>query len=113
MAFRTAGPQHVVGRAPDGSELDVVGLPAVDVVLSVPAPLGGDPGPVAARYLGGVAGFAGIDPTALIAWVESVTNDWDRANDLLATATVGGWGAELRTIGAPRYLRLTLVAPGS
>jgi hypothetical protein len=111
MAFGSAGPHHVIGRAPDGVELDIVGSPVVQLVLSVPAPPGADPGPIAARYLAGVAGFAGIDPTALIAWVESATADWSRSTDLLATATVGGWRAELRTIGDPRYLRLDLVAP--
>jgi hypothetical protein len=112
MAFGSAGPHHVVGRAPDGVELDIVGSPVTQVVLSVPAPPGTDPGPLAARYLSGVATFGGIDPTALIAWVESVTADWNRAAALLATSTVGGWTAELRTIGDPRYLRLNLVAPG-
>jgi hypothetical protein len=112
MAFGSAGPHHVVGRAPDGVQLDIVGSPATQVVLNVPAPPGTDPGPVAARYLSGVATFAGIDPTALIAWVESATADWNRAAALLATSTVGGWSAELRTVGDPRYLRLNLVAPG-
>lgn len=112
MAFSRVGPHHVIGRAPDGVELDVVGDPVSQVVLSVPAPPGVDPGATAAPYLSGVATFAGIDPTALIAWFESVTADWNRAADLLATSAVGGWNAELRTIGDPRYLRLDLVAPG-
>ena len=43
MSFEPAGPHHRVGRAPDGTELDLVGVPVEEVVLSVPAddPAGG------------------------------------------------------------------------
>jgi hypothetical protein len=40
MAFAPAGPHHELGKAPDGVELDLVGIPVEEVVLSVPD---GDP----------------------------------------------------------------------
>ncbi len=40
MTFEPAGPHHVLGTAPDGVELDLVGVPVEAVVLSVPV---GDP----------------------------------------------------------------------
>jgi hypothetical protein len=36
MTFESAGPQHELGKAPDGVELDLVGSPVEEVVLSVP-----------------------------------------------------------------------------
>lgn len=36
VTFELAGPHHVLGRAPDGSEIDLVGVPVEAVVLSVP-----------------------------------------------------------------------------
>ena len=40
MTFEPAGPHHLLGTAPDGVELDLVGVPVEAVVLSVPV---GDP----------------------------------------------------------------------
>jgi hypothetical protein len=37
MTFEPAGPHHRLGRAPDGSELDLIGVPVEQVILSVPA----------------------------------------------------------------------------
>lgn len=37
MTFEPAGPHHELGRAPDGVELDLVGVPVEEVVLSVPS----------------------------------------------------------------------------
>ncbi|HET6744457.1 MAG TPA: hypothetical protein VFH90_01230 [Candidatus Limnocylindria bacterium] len=36
MTFEPAGPHHEIGRAPDGIELDLVGVPVEEIVLSVP-----------------------------------------------------------------------------
>jgi hypothetical protein len=36
MTFEPAGPHHEIGRAPDAVELDLVGVPVEEVVLSVP-----------------------------------------------------------------------------
>jgi hypothetical protein len=36
MSFEPAGPHHEIGRAPDGVELDLVGVPVEEVVLSLP-----------------------------------------------------------------------------
>jgi hypothetical protein len=36
MTFEPAGPHHQLGTAPDGVELDLVGVPVEAVVLSVP-----------------------------------------------------------------------------
>jgi hypothetical protein len=37
MSFESAGPHHRLGRAPDGVELDLVGVPVEQVILSLPA----------------------------------------------------------------------------
>jgi hypothetical protein len=37
MTFEPAGPHHRLGVAPDGVELDLVGVPVVEIVLSIPA----------------------------------------------------------------------------
>jgi hypothetical protein len=37
MTFEPAGPHHVLGTAPDGVELDLVGAPVEATVLSVPS----------------------------------------------------------------------------
>lgn len=37
MTFEAAGPHHEVGTAPDGVELDLVGVPIEQVVLSLPS----------------------------------------------------------------------------
>ena len=36
MTFEPAGPHHEIGTAPDAVELDLVGAPVEEVVLSVP-----------------------------------------------------------------------------
>jgi hypothetical protein len=36
VTFEPAGPHHVLGRAPDGTEIDLVGVPVEEVVLSAP-----------------------------------------------------------------------------
>ena len=36
MIFAPAGPHHEIGRAPDGVELDLVGVPVEEIVLSLP-----------------------------------------------------------------------------
>ncbi len=36
MTFAPAGPHHEIGRAPDGVELDLVGVPVEQIVLSLP-----------------------------------------------------------------------------
>jgi len=38
MTFEPAGPHHRLGRAADGTQLDLIGVPVEQVVLSVPAP---------------------------------------------------------------------------
>jgi hypothetical protein len=37
VAWEPAGPHHVLGRADDGVEVDLIGVPVEEVVLSVPA----------------------------------------------------------------------------
>ena len=37
VEWEPAGPHHVLGRAEDGTEIDLIGVPAEEVVLSVPA----------------------------------------------------------------------------
>ena len=37
MSFEPAGPHHELGKAPDGVQLDLVGVPPEELVLSLPA----------------------------------------------------------------------------
>lgn len=37
MAFQPAGPHHELGTAPDGVELDLIGVPVEQAILSLPA----------------------------------------------------------------------------
>jgi hypothetical protein len=37
MSFEPAGPHHELGTAPDGVQLDLVGVPPEEVILSLPA----------------------------------------------------------------------------
>ncbi|HYM51938.1 MAG TPA: hypothetical protein VEW45_00455 [Candidatus Dormibacteraeota bacterium] len=37
MSFEPAGPHHELGTAPDGVQLDLVGVPVEEVVLSLPS----------------------------------------------------------------------------
>jgi hypothetical protein len=37
MTFEPAGPHHEIGRAPDGVQLDLVGIPPEELVLSLPS----------------------------------------------------------------------------
>jgi len=37
MTFEPAGPHHLLGTAPDGTQLDLVGVPVEEVVLSIPS----------------------------------------------------------------------------
>lgn len=37
MSFEPAGPYHELGTAPDGVELDLIGVPVEEVVLSLPS----------------------------------------------------------------------------
>jgi hypothetical protein len=45
MTFSSAGPHHQLGRSGNGVQLDLVGVPPQQVILSVPA---GEPGRIAA-----------------------------------------------------------------
>ena len=37
MTFEPAGPHHEIGKAPDGVQLDLVGIPPEELVLSLPS----------------------------------------------------------------------------
>jgi len=68
MAFEPAGPHHLLGTAPDGTQLDLVGVPVEQVVLSIPS---GDPGrlaEVATPYLPHLRDLV-QGPTPLWEWV--------------------------------------------
>lgn len=51
MTFAPAGPHHELGTAGNGVQLDLVGVPPEEVVLSVPADQPGRVGELAAPYL--------------------------------------------------------------
>jgi hypothetical protein len=107
MTFASAGPHHVLGTAPDGIQLDIVGHPPSEAVLSVPAAAGRDPTGMAAPYLPALAAFVGAPPSATVTWIQGRLASWQPPATLSAATTLGGVRIELRTIEGYLRLRLT------
>jgi hypothetical protein len=67
VTFEPAGPHHVLGTAPDGSEIDLVGVPVEAVVLSVPV----DDPEAGTAYLPHVRDLIG-GPAPVYEWVAAM-----------------------------------------
>ncbi|MDH4334644.1 MAG: hypothetical protein OEW24_05205 [Chloroflexota bacterium] len=72
MTFSPAGPHHEIGRAPNGVELDLVGVPVEEIVLSLPT----------ADRVGAIAAGRGYVPY-LAELLGGPTSAWDWVRDQL------------------------------
>jgi hypothetical protein len=110
MTFESAGPHHTLGKAPDGVQLDLVGVPVVQVVLSVP---GHDPATVkqdAEPYLDYLPRLLGEGADQSIGrdlLLESMTT-WDGSTELDKRRSADGFEARLTSTSNPAYVVLSV-----
>lgn len=110
MTFEAAGPHHTLGKAPNGVQLDLVGVPVVQVVLSVP---GHDPATVkqdAEPYLDYLPRLLGESAGQSIGrdlLLESMTT-WDGATELHKRRSADGFEARLTSTSDPAYVVLSV-----
>jgi hypothetical protein len=115
MTFASAGPHHLVGTAPDGVQLDLVGIPVVQVVLSLP---GHDTAavrdaaepylPYLSRLLG--VGSGGVGEQQSIGrdlLLESLAS-WDASTPLDRQRSDGGLTARVTSSDDPPYVVLSV-----
>ncbi len=112
MRFAVGGPHHVVGTAPDGVELDLVGAdPVAEVVLSVPLDNPRAAERTARAYLPYVADATGLPEIALAAAVTDALHGWAGGVGLRKRATVDGRTVRVESSGPPDYLLVVVTAP--
>lgn len=108
MKFESAGPHHTLGKAPNGVQLDLVGVPTEEVVLSVPASEAGRVEELASPYLPYLGRLlvtsSVVGPELLL---ESLAT-WDGTTPLNATRVVGGISAQVTSGGEPPYVVLVV-----
>ena len=107
LRFEPAGPHHVLGAGANGVEVDLVGIPLEEAVLSIPA---AEPGAVRATaepYLAPIERVLEA-PAALDGWLGEQLAAWDGRSELRAEETFGDLRARLRSTAEPPYVVLTL-----
>jgi len=108
LAFEPAGPHHVLGTGADGVEVDLVGIPLEEAVLSVPAhepdAVRGDMEP----YLRPIERTLGGAPAAFDGWLGEQLAAWDGHSELRADGEFGDLSVSLRSTREPPYVVLTL-----
>ena len=110
MTFASAGPHHLLGTAPDGVQLDLVGIPVVQVVLSLP---GHDT--VAVRdaaepylpYLSRLLGKSEPQSIGRDLLLESLAS-WDASTPLDRQRSNGGLTARVTSSDDPPYVVLSV-----
>jgi len=108
MSFEPAGPHHTLGKAPNGVQLDLVGVPTEEVVLSIPA---GEPGRVAGLASPYLPYLQRLLVTPITVGPELLLRSlagWDGSTPLKAARVVGGIGAEVSSGGKPPYVVLAV-----
>lgn len=108
LAFEPAGPHHILGRGADGVEVDLVGIPLEEAVLSMPA---GEPDAVRGAvqpYLAPIERTLGGAPAAFDGWLGEQLAAWDGRSELRADDRFGDLSASLRSTRQPPYVVLTL-----
>lgn len=108
LAFAPAGPHHILGTGDDGVEVDLVGIPLEEAVLSVPA---GEPDAVRELmepYLAPIERALGGAPAAFDGWLGEQLAVWDGRAALRADDMFGDLHARLRSTSDPPYVVLTL-----
>ncbi len=108
MTFRSAGPHHVLGTARNGVQLDLVGVPVVQVVLSVPADAPARIDEVAAPYLPYLPRLLNTDQTIGADLLLETAATWDGAARVDKRRTSGTITARLTSGGAPPFLVLSV-----
>jgi hypothetical protein len=110
MTFASAGPHHLLGTAPDGVQLDLVGIPVVQVVLSLP---GHDTAAVrdaAEPYLPYLSRLLGIGEQESIGrdlLLESLAS-WDATTPLDRQRSDGSLTARVTSSNDPPYVVLSV-----
>ena len=106
MTFASAGPHHELGTASNGVQLDLVGVPPEQVVLSVPA---GEPGRVeelAAPYLPYLARLLNEQRGIGADLLNESLATWDGSAILDKQRTAEGFTARLTSTRDPAYIVL-------
>lgn len=96
MIFAPAGPHHEIGRSPDGVELDLVGVPVEQIVLSLPT----------ADLAGGLAAGRAYLPY-LRELLGGPASAWEWASDQLECRADAAAACEQRLARAHLFARFT------
>lgn len=107
LRFEPAGPHHVLGAGANGVEVDLVGIPLEEAVLSIPAHEPDAVRETAEPYLAPIE-RALEAPAALDGWLGEQLAAWDGSSELRADETFGDLRARLRSTADPPYVVLTL-----
>jgi hypothetical protein len=107
LAFEPAGPHHVLGTGANGVEMDLVGIPLEEAVLSIPADEPDAVRELMEPYLAPVERTLGA-PAALDGWLGEELAAWNGRSELRSDASFGAVHARLRSTADPAYVVLTL-----
>jgi hypothetical protein len=107
LRFEPAGPHHVLGAGTNGIEVDLVGIPLEEAVLSIPAAEPDAVRETAEPYLAPIE-RALEAPAALDGWLGEQLASWDGRTELRADEEFGDLRARLRSTADPPYVVLTL-----
>lgn len=110
MTFESAGPHHTLGKAPGGVQLDLVGVPVVQVVLSIPGHDAATIRQAAAPYLDYLPRLLGESAEQSIGrdlLLESLTA-WDGSTELNKRRSGDGFEARLTSTSDPAYVVLSV-----
>jgi len=108
MSFEPAGPHHILGKAPNGVQLDLVGVPTQEVVLSIPADEPRRVAELASPYLPYLQRLLVTPITVGPELLLRSLAGWDGSTPLKAARVVGGISAEVSSGGKPPYVVLAV-----
>ena len=106
MTFASAGPHHELGKAKNGVQLDLVGVPAEQVVLSVPADEPGRIEDLAAPYLPYLPRLLGSQRNIGADLLNESLAAWDGEQTLDKKRSAEGITAHLTSTNDPAYVVL-------
>jgi hypothetical protein len=107
MRFANAGPHHRLGKA-GGVEVDLVGAPIEEVVVSLPLDEAHDLSETLTAYLRPIEEALGRGE-GLVAWTAETLRGWDRHRPLHAEAAIDGLSVRMTTSEDPSFLVLVVV----
>ena len=116
MTFASAGPHHLLGTAPDGVQLDIVGIPVVQVVLSLPGHDSAAVREAAESYLPYLSRLLGVGGVGGVGEQQSIGRDllleslasWDASTPLDRQRSDGGLTARVTSSDDPPYVVLSV-----